>query len=156
MVYVFHMLDRPAAAALRQRRRPLHKAYLAQVAERIAFAGSRLHEDGVTMLGSLLAIGFDNRAAARAWLVDEPFTSAGLCASVEIHALPTCGRSRRAFRRRHERLLIPTPAGAARGPFRNQETRTMCKLCIEGYPQDHETEPVVRRGPGKPDPGREA
>lgn len=86
MIYLFRLLDRPDGTALRQRVRPEHKAYLAQVADRIAFAGPLTHDDGVTMMGSLLAIDFDSRDAARQWLADEPFTRAGLYASVEIHA----------------------------------------------------------------------
>ena len=77
MIYVFRLLDKPDAAALRQRLRPEHKAYLGAVAERIAFAGPLTHDDGVTMIGSLLAIDFDSRDAAHAWLADEPFTRAG-------------------------------------------------------------------------------
>ena len=86
MLFVLHLLDRPASAELRQRLRPEHKAYLVQVAERIAFAGPLTHDDGVTMIGSLLAIDFDSRDAARAWLAEEPFTRAGLYAGVQIHA----------------------------------------------------------------------
>ena len=86
MIYVLRLLDKPDTAALRQRVRPEHKAYLAQAAERIAFAGPLTHDDGVTMIGSLLAIDFDSRDDARAWLADEPFTRAGLYASVEVHA----------------------------------------------------------------------
>lgn len=86
MIFVFHLLDKPGAGALRQRVRPEHKAYLAQVADRIAFAGPLLHDDGTTMLGSLLAIDFDDRAAAEAWLAAEPFTRAGLYAETRVHA----------------------------------------------------------------------
>ena len=86
MVFVFRLLDRPDSAALRLRVRPEHKAYLAQVADRIAFAGPLLADDGTTMLGSLLAIDFDSRDAALRWLADEPFTLAGLYTRREIHA----------------------------------------------------------------------
>lgn len=86
MVFVMRLLDKPGAAALRQRLRPEHKAYLAHIAGRIAFAGPLTLDDGTTMIGSLLAIDFDHREAAQAWLADEPFTRAGLYASVEIHA----------------------------------------------------------------------
>ena len=86
MIYIFRLLDKPAAAELRQRVRPEHKAYLGAVAERIAFAGPLTHDDGVTMIGSLLAIAFDSRDAAHAWLAQEPFMRAGLYASVEVHA----------------------------------------------------------------------
>ena len=85
MIYIFHLLDQPDAAALRQRIRPEHKIYLAAVADRIAFAGPLLAVDGETMLGSVLAIDFDSRAAADAWLAGEPFNVAGLYASREVH-----------------------------------------------------------------------
>lgn len=89
MIYVFRLLDRPGAAALRQRVRPEHKAYLGAVAERIAFAGPLVSDaprDDGAMIGSLLAIDFASREAAMAWLADEPFTRAGLYAGVEVHA----------------------------------------------------------------------
>ena len=86
MIFVLRLLDRPDAAALRQQRRPEHKAYLAQVANRIAFAGPLVQDDGETMIGSLLAIDFPDREAVQRWLADEPFTRAGLYASVEVHA----------------------------------------------------------------------
>jgi uncharacterized protein len=86
MLYAFLLMDRPDGAALRQRVRPEHKAYLAQVAGRIAFAGPLTHDDGVAMLGSLLVIDFESRAAAMAWLADEPFTRAGLYATSSVQA----------------------------------------------------------------------
>ena len=86
MLYAFHMIDRAGAADLRARIRPEHKAYLAAVAERIAFAGPLLDDDAQTMLGSLLVIDFADREAALAWLRDEPFTRAGVYASTQVHA----------------------------------------------------------------------
>ncbi len=86
MIYIFSLIDKPDSGALRQRIRPEHKAYLAAVADHIAFAGPLVADDGQTMLGSLLAIKFDSRDAAHAWLADEPFTRAGLYASTSIHA----------------------------------------------------------------------
>jgi uncharacterized protein YciI len=86
MIYTFILMDKPGAAELRQRVRPEHKAYLGAMAERIAFAGPLTSDDGQTMVGSLLAIDFDSRAAAEAWLAGEPFTRAGLYASVSVQA----------------------------------------------------------------------
>ncbi|WP_397408094.1 YciI family protein [Polaromonas sp.] len=86
MIYIFSLIDKPDSGALRQRIRPEHKAYLAGMAERIAFAGPLVTDDGQTMLGSLLAIEFESREAAYAWLAEEPFTRAGLYASTSIHA----------------------------------------------------------------------
>jgi len=39
MLFAFHLVDRPNAGELRLRVRPEHKDYLAQAADRIAFAG---------------------------------------------------------------------------------------------------------------------
>jgi len=86
MIYIFHLLDKPGAGELRQRIRPRHKDYLGAVADRIAFAGPLLADDGETMVGSLLAIDFPDREAARAWLAQEPFTQAGVYAGSTVHA----------------------------------------------------------------------
>jgi len=97
MLFALHLLDKPASADLRQRMRPEHKAYLAQAAERIAFAGPLLRDDGHTMVGSLLVIDFDSRDAVTAWLADEPFTRAGLYADVQIHAFANLWPQRAGF-----------------------------------------------------------
>lgn len=86
MLFAYILIDKPDSGALRQRVRPEHKAYLAAVADRIAFAGPFTHDDGQTMLGSLLVIDFPNREAAHAWMAEEPFTRAGLYASTTVHA----------------------------------------------------------------------
>ena len=97
MIFSFILIDKPDAGGLRQRIRPEHKAYLAGVAERMAFAGPLVADDGQTMLGSLLAIDFPSRDAAHAWLADEPFTRAGLYASVTIHAFVNLWPQRAGF-----------------------------------------------------------
>jgi uncharacterized protein YciI len=84
MLYTFFLLDSPGVGDLRSRIRPEHKAYLAKVAERIAFAGPLLAEDGKSMLGSLLVIEFPSRDDALSWLRDEPFTRAGVYGSQSI------------------------------------------------------------------------
>jgi uncharacterized protein YciI len=86
MLHAFFLIDRPDAAELRGRMRPEHKAYLALVADRIAFAGPLVSDDGETMTGSLLVIDFASRAEAEAWLAQEPFTRAGVYASTAVHA----------------------------------------------------------------------
>jgi uncharacterized protein YciI len=85
VIYILHLVDKPDSSELRLRMRPAHKLYLAAVAERIAFAGPLLAEDGQTMLGSLLAIDFVSREAALAWLAEEPFTQAGVYGSSSVH-----------------------------------------------------------------------
>ena len=88
MLYVLHLLDKPGTADLRRRLRPEHKTFLARMADRIAFAGPLLADDGETMIGSLLVIDFPSADAARAWLADEPFTRAGVYQHVSV--LPFC------------------------------------------------------------------
>ena len=85
MLFAFTLLDAPGSAALRTQFRPEHKAYLGEVADRIAFAGPLLGDDDA-MGGSLLVIDFVDRAAALAWLQDEPFTRAGVYATRQVHA----------------------------------------------------------------------
>jgi uncharacterized protein len=97
MLFAFILIDKPDHGALRQRVRPEHKAYLAAAAERLAFAGPFTHDDGQTMLGSLLVIDFPSRDAAHAWLADEPFTRAGLYASTTIHAFVNLWPQRAGF-----------------------------------------------------------
>ncbi len=86
MLFALTLIDGPNTAALRTRLRPEHKEYLARVADRIAFAGPLLADDGSTMVGSVLAIDFDSREAALQWQASEPFTQAGLYASVSVYA----------------------------------------------------------------------
>ena len=86
MVYIFTLMDKLTAGDLRVRLRPEHKAYIAAAAGQIAFAGPLTADDGVEMIGSLLAMDFESRAAASAWLAGEPFTKAGLYASTSIQA----------------------------------------------------------------------
>ena len=97
MLHVFHLIDRPGAAEPRARVRPEHKACLALMADRIAFAGPLLGDDGVTMVGSLLVIDFADRAAALAWLAQEPFTRAGLYGETQVHAFQNLWPQRAGF-----------------------------------------------------------
>lgn len=97
MIYCFVLMDKPGTGELRQRVRPEHKAYLAAVADRIAFAGPLTTDDGQQMLGSLLAIDFESREAASAWLAAEPFTRAGLYASTAVQAFVNLWPQRAGF-----------------------------------------------------------
>ena len=85
MLFAIHLVDRDGAAELRARTIVEHRAYLALQAARIALAGPLLAEDHATMIGSLLVMDFDDRAAAEAWLRDEPLTRAGVYGTTTIH-----------------------------------------------------------------------
>lgn len=84
MIYTFVLMDKANALELRKRLRPAHRAYIAPVADRIAFAGALVGDDGETRVGSLLAIDFPDRDAAMQWISREPFTQGGLYASVQV------------------------------------------------------------------------
>ena len=96
MLFAFVLHDAPGMAARRVEVRPEHKAYLAAVAERIAFAGPLLDDAG-DMSGSLLVIDFADRAAALAWLAAEPFTRAGVYGSSEVTAFRNLWPQRAGF-----------------------------------------------------------
>ena len=68
MIFAILLMDKPGTADLRIQIRPEHRAYLAQLADRMAFAGPLTSEDGNTVLGSLIAIDFPSRADVDAWL----------------------------------------------------------------------------------------
>jgi uncharacterized protein YciI len=85
MIFAILLMDRPGTADLKVQVRPEHRAYLAQQADRMAFAGPLTSEDGKTVLGSLLVLDFPDRAAVDAWLKDEPFTKAGVYEKPVIH-----------------------------------------------------------------------
>ena len=85
MIFAILLMDRPGTADLRIQVRPEHRAYLAKLSDRMAFAGPLTSEDGKTTVGSLLAMDFPSRAAVDAWLKDEPFTKAGVYEKPVIH-----------------------------------------------------------------------
>jgi uncharacterized protein YciI len=97
MLYCFFNVDKPGTQAIRKDNRPAHKAYLADIADKIAFAGPLLGDDGITMQGSLLVIDFADQAAARAWVDKEPFNAAGLYESVSIRAFQNLWPQRAGF-----------------------------------------------------------
>ncbi len=84
MLFVFTCIDKPNSAELRLRLRVPHIEYMIRTLDRTAFGGPIKDEDGVSSLGSVFAIDFPDRAAAEAFLADEPYTKGGLFQSTEI------------------------------------------------------------------------
>ena len=85
MIFAILLMDKPGTEALRIQVRPEHRAYLAKLSDRIAFAGPLTSEDGKRTVGSLLAMDFSERVDLDAWLKDEPFTKAGVYKKPIIH-----------------------------------------------------------------------
>lgn len=97
MIFIFLLMDRPGTANVRAEIRPIHRAYLAKLADRMAFAGPLTSDDGQTTVGSLLAIDFPDRAQAEAWLQEEPFTKAGIYEKPIIHAFSNLWKQKVGF-----------------------------------------------------------
>ena len=85
MIFAILLMDRPGTLDLRVQVRAEHRAYLAQLSDRMAFAGPLMSDDGKTPIGSLLAIDFDSRVDVETWLQNEPYTLAGLYEKPVIH-----------------------------------------------------------------------
>ena len=86
MIYTFVLVDKANAQDLRRSLKAEHRAYITKVADRIAFAGRLVGDDGRTKVGSLIAVDFPSREDATKWLRHEPFTRAGLYASIQVQA----------------------------------------------------------------------
>jgi uncharacterized protein len=84
MLYALICTDKPNSLALRKAKRPEHVAYLKGLGDLIAFAGPFVEADGETMNGSLIVIEASSLEAARDIAAGDPFSKAGLFASVEI------------------------------------------------------------------------
>jgi uncharacterized protein YciI len=83
MLFALICNDRPGALAVRLETRPAHLAYLEKAG--VAMAGPFLDDSGQPC-GSLVIIDVEDRAAAEAWAAGDPYSEAGLFASVEIRA----------------------------------------------------------------------
>ncbi len=84
MHFVLHCIDKPGAAALRAANRPAHLEYLKANDAKIQMAGPILSDDGGAMVASLLILNVPAKADAEAFVAGDPYTKAGLFASVAI------------------------------------------------------------------------
>ena len=84
MLYALICIDKPNASALRGEVRPRHLAYIASRKSEVRVAGPFVSDDGQTMQGSLIVIEAADLDAARAFSAQDPYTQAGLFASVDI------------------------------------------------------------------------
>jgi uncharacterized protein YciI len=84
MPYVIDTVDKPNSEHLRQEHRPAHLDYLKSRVSTILAAGAKLSDDGAAMTGSLLIIDTEDRAEAEEFAANDPFSKAGLFASVTI------------------------------------------------------------------------
>ena len=85
MLFVFDCRDKPDHVQVRLDNRGAHLEYLASFREHVLMAGPTLSEDGSTMSGSVLILDLEDRAAAEAFAVNDPYAKAGLFERVTIH-----------------------------------------------------------------------
>lgn len=86
MLFAIHMLDRPGSEALRAEVGPAHKEFVGRHLDAMYLGGPLLADDGQQMVGSLIVMDFPDRAAAVAFIGEEPYNRAGLFESVTIRA----------------------------------------------------------------------
>ena len=83
--FAIHCIDKPLQRELRAATRAEHLSYLEQVKDNIVVAGPLLDDEGIP-IGTMLLIDFPDRRAAVAFAADDPYTRAGLFASVAVTA----------------------------------------------------------------------
>jgi uncharacterized protein YciI len=84
MHYVLYCLDKSGHSQLRADNRNAHLDYLKKFGAAIFAAGPLLDDAGTGMVGSLLIMDFADRAAVDAFLAGDPYSRAGLFASVRV------------------------------------------------------------------------
>jgi uncharacterized protein YciI len=86
MYFSIYAKDKPDHLSVRMETRPLHVEYLKEHVDKMLAFGPILTDDGVSPIGSLLIMNFDNIGQAREWAAGDPYAKAGLFESTEIHA----------------------------------------------------------------------
>ena len=82
MLFAIICRDKPGAEPVRKANRDAHLAYLKE--SPVVMAGPFVSDDGATMIGSLIVLEFDDRAAAEKWAANDPYANADLFESVDI------------------------------------------------------------------------
>lgn len=82
-MYCVMCIDKPDSGALRQENRPAHLEYVVSQ-NYVKMGGPLVGDDGETMIGSLLLLDVDNRAAAQAFVDNDPYHKAGLFERIEV------------------------------------------------------------------------
>ncbi len=82
MLFVLHALDKPDSAHIRAETRPAHLEFMGGY--NLAVAGPLLDDLG-NMIGSMIVLDVEDRAAAQAFVDGDPYGKAGLFESVNLH-----------------------------------------------------------------------
>lgn len=84
MPFFIDATDKPDSAALRASIRPDHLAFLEKNVGRIIACGAKLADDGQSAFGSIYILDVEDRASAEAFMAGDPYSAAGLFATVTI------------------------------------------------------------------------
>ncbi len=84
MPYAILTRDKPGRGHLRAENRAEHVAWLDTKKDNMRAAGALIDDDGTGGHGGVLIIDTDDRAAAEAFIAEDPFTKAGLFESVTV------------------------------------------------------------------------
>jgi hypothetical protein len=85
MPFAIMALDKPGSGQVRTDYRPAHLDHLNRHAAKLLAGGAVLADDGTTPVGSLIVYDSEDRAEVEAFLAADPFSKAGLFASVSIY-----------------------------------------------------------------------
>jgi uncharacterized protein YciI len=84
MLFFFCCIDKPGKGQLRAVTRAAHIEYMMRVKDDTAFGGPLQTDDEAFSIGSIFAISFNDRAAAEAFIREEPYNRAGLFEAIII------------------------------------------------------------------------
>ena len=84
MLYIIYQQDVPDSAALREKYKPAHFAYLEAHKDKLVLGGAMLDDDSDARIGSVLILNVASREEAEAFSADEPLRRGGVFRSVKI------------------------------------------------------------------------
>lgn len=84
MLWAISCVDKPNTAAARAAALQPHRDYLQSQKAILVLAGATQNDDGTAAIGSLFIVNVGSRAEAKAFSDGDPFTKAGVFASVTI------------------------------------------------------------------------
>ncbi|MAL79151.1 MAG: hypothetical protein CMN55_08575 [Sneathiella sp.] len=84
MLFIACCTDKPDHLHVRLETRPAHLAFLAEKGDALKVGGPTLGDDSETPNGSLLIFEETDLEAAKAWVAQDPYASAGLFEKVVV------------------------------------------------------------------------
>ena len=84
MLWTISCVDKPNTAAARAANLQPHRDYLQSQKGILVLAGATQNDDGTEAIGSLFVVNANSRAAAKTFSDGDPFTKAGVFASITI------------------------------------------------------------------------